>query len=503
MKTIALTSEPGNAVLVVLEEGTIQSYSLEEKQQWSMGRKAPGNSPDIVLLSAIAGRKHGNFLCMDGNWFFVDGGSINGTYYNGQKVERSTDDSVRPVPLRNGDVLRIDSSDLSQPDKRGVWMLFTTDPIGKQWINYPLDKHSDTYIGRDEECCQIVWEQPYISRKHAKITYMNGSYYISDCKSLAGTWVNGQRIEGSRILLEKDKISICDCHFLFTGNSIIYNKREDAIITRRDYKENVQQAPVVLQADITTKKVPDNSGHGMKELIRDVHLEVREGSLVALLGSSGAGKTTVMNCLNGMDTKGMEGKVSFYGEDLTENFNRLKFLIGSVPQEEVFHPMLTVEEELKEAAIIRLPADTKRKEIKMHVNNTIQQLGLDAVRKSKIHKCSGGEKKRVNIAIELVADRKLLCLDEPDAGLDPGMKKELFTILSRLAHEEGKSILVIIHDVSDIEMFDQIIMMAKVDNVGRLSFSGTPQECKEYFGTDIKEAYSLLSKNPEKYVKGR
>jgi ABC-type multidrug transport system ATPase subunit len=71
-----------------------------------------------------------------------------------------------------------------------------------------------------------------------------------------------------------------------------------------------------------------------------------------------------------------------------------------------------------------------------------------------------------------------------------------------LAHDEGKSILVIIHDVSEIDMFDQIIMMTKLDNVGRLAFSGTPEEARAYFGTELKEAYGLLAENPAAYVKG-
>ena len=121
-------------------------------------------------------------------------------------------------------------------------------------------------------------------------------------------------------------------------------------------------------------------------------------------------------------------------------------------------------------------------------------------RKNKISKCSGGERKRVNIGIELVADRQLLCMDEPDAGLDPGNKRKLFELLRKLAHEEQKTILAIIHDVSDIELFDKVIIMNKVDNIGRLAFNGTPKEAKEYFNADIKDIYTILANNPEKYI---
>jgi ABC-type multidrug transport system ATPase subunit len=375
-------------------------------------------------------------------------------------------------------------------------MLFTTVPLGAEWFRHSLEGKEEIVIGRDPDQCDLIIPKPYVSAVHAKIGKANGHYFVMDCGSMAGTWLHEKRLEHGMILKDKDMLQICDCMLVLLGHELVYNfntvQKSDSTAAKR----------VVLKADIETKKVPNNSGAGEKELIRDVHVEVKEGSLVALLGSSGAGKTTVMNCMNGMDTKGVKGEVLFQGEDLLLHFDRMKYLIGSVPQEEVFHPMLTVESELMDAAVIRLPSDTTRKEIRQHVDDTIRQLNLENVRKNKISKCSGGEKKRVNIAIELVADRQLLCLDEPDAGLDPGMKKELFTILARLAHEEGKSILVIIHDVSEIDMFDQIIMMTKLDNVGRLAFSGTPEEARAYFGTELKEAYGLLAENPAAYVKG-
>ena len=150
---------------------------------------------------------------------------------------------------------------------------------------------------------------------------------------------------------------------------------------------------------------------------------------------------------------------------------------------------------------MKLPRDTSKKEIADRVNMTLKQLGIENVRKNQIAKCSGGERRRVNIGIELVADRQLLCLDEPDAGLDPGNKKKLYETLRNLAHNEEKSILTIIHDVSEIDLFDQMLVLNKVDNVGRLAFMGTPQEARKYFETDeIKDVYDIMEKNPGKYI---
>ncbi len=258
----------------------------------------------------------------------------------------------------------------------------------------------------------------------------------------------------------------------------------------------------ILRADIRSKSVNNKNGPGKKVLIRDIQVEVKVGSLVALLGSSGAGKTTLMNCLNGSDQDMVDGTVYFMDKDLFPNFDRLKFYIGSVPQENRIHMQLSVEEEFREAAQLRLPSTTTDEEIEQRVNRTLELLNLTQVRGSKNQQLSGGEKKRVNIGIELVADRKLLCLDEPDAGLDPESKKELFTILRNLAHKNGKGILVIIHDVSEIDLFDQVIMLTKVDNVGRLAFSGPPAEALEHFGvTNLKDVYSKIKENPGLYIK--
>ena len=257
----------------------------------------------------------------------------------------------------------------------------------------------------------------------------------------------------------------------------------------------------VLIADIKTKKVKNNSGVGMKELIRDIHMEIREGSLVAMLGTAGAGKSTVMNCLNGMDLQGVEGRVLYQGVDLMKHFEEMKYLIGSVPQKKIFHAAFTPEEEFTQAAMLRLPADTSDAEIKRRVDRTLEMLSMTGVRKNRNSKLSGGEQTRVNVGIELVADRDLLCLDKPDQGLSPNYKHELFEIMQNLAHTYGKTVLSIIHDVSEIDMFDQVVMLAKVDGVGRLAFSGTPAEAREYFGVDIRDAYALLERDPKRFLK--
>lgn len=502
METQRYIVKTSDAKLVVLEYDNIRIFDLDKRPDWLIGRKHPESPrvPEISFDSMIVSRTHGWLEHIDDEWYYVDNPeNLNGTFLNGSLIERPAFGVRKPRTLKSGDILRIDNKDLNHVSKDGVLMMFTTQPVKREWTTFSLGGRS-AVIGRDPSC-DIVEPAPYMSAKHAKITYLDGRYFLSDCGSKAGTFLNGRQVDRSQPLREKDYISICDCNYFFLGDRLLFEKRDRAV-----EQENLRQSapsdrPVVLRADIETKKVKNNTGSGMKELIRDIHLEIRQGTLVALLGTAGAGKSTVMNCLNGMDLEGVQGSVIYRGVDLMKNFDQMKYLIGSVPQKKVFHKAFTPEQEFRLAARKRLPADMTDREIEERVNKTLEMLSMTGVRKNRNSKLSGGEQTRVNVGIELVADRDLLCLDEPDQGLSPNYKHELFQIMRSLAHNSGKSVLSIIHDVSEIDVFDQVIMLAKVGGVGRLAFSGTPAAAREFFGVDIRDAYALLEREPERFVR--
>lgn len=366
--------------------------------------------------------------------------------------------------------------------------------------SFSLNGKKQVVIGREENC-DLVANRGHIAKEHARITVEDGSYFLTDLGSEAGTYVNDERVSGTVRLSASDRISMADVNLLFTGNDVKYNKRASESRTEEVTSRTAGSRPVILQADIRSKRVRDYSGSGVKELIRNIRLDLREGTLVALLGTAGAGKTTVMNCLNGMDLQGVVGSVRYRGVDLMRDFERMKYMIGSVPQKKVFHGAFTPEEEFRQSAILRLPEDTSDKEIQRRVDKTLEMLSMTGVRRSRNSTLSGGEQTRVNVGIELVADRDLLCLDEPDQGLSPNYKHELFEILRGLAHDYGKTVLSIIHDVSEIDLFDQVIILAKAGGVGRLAFSGTPAQAREYFGADIRDVYALLEREPERFIK--
>lgn len=486
------------AKLIIMEGNALSVFSLDNGTEWPVGRaQSSMDSGKMVALHApIVSRYHGLLRKSGDSWYYIDNpANTNGTMYNGVKITAPNGQQGK-VRLYEGDLLRIDKQSGDHSNANAVLMLFTMSAAENRWEKHTIQGKKSVLIGRSPEC-DIVLNVPYVSGKHAMITAQDGGYYLSDCGSKAGTYLNRRRVGKMIRLRDKDCFSLADKVFFLIGDTI-YSMGASGNGALPGYTDD---RPVILRANIATKRVKNLSGPGMLELIRDIRLEIKQGTLVAMLGTAGAGKTTVMNCLNGMDLQGVEGSVIYRNVELMQNFDQMKSLIGSVPQQKIFHKTFTPEQEFRFAARKRLPGDTSKQEIETRVNKTLEMLSIQGVRKSQNCKLSGGEQTRVNVGIELVADRDLLCLDEPDQGLSPNYKHELFEILRRLAHESGKTMLCIIHDVSEIDMFDQVIMLAKKDRVGRLAFSGSPEEARRYFGVDIRDAYALLDKHPERYIR--
>ena len=485
------------AKLIIMDGNHLFTFPLDSQAEWPVIRASgPSENNVIALHSPIVSKYHAHLRKANGMWYYIDNpNNTNGTLYNGIRIS-APGGKAGKVRLFDGDLLRIDNQNSGHSNANAVLMMFSTSPMENQWQHLSIKGKKTVLIGRSPNC-DIVMSLPYLSAKHAQITLQNGAYYLNDCGSKAGTYLNHQRVTKPVCLRDKDCFSLADRVFFLIGDVIHYMPVTGFV----HHGAHSADKPVILRADIKTKRVKNNSGAGMRELIRDIHLEIRQGTLVAMLGTAGAGKTTVMNCLNGMDLQGVEGSVIYRNVELMQNFDQMKSLIGSVPQQKTFHKTFTPEMEFRFAARKRLPGDTTRQEIEDRVDKTLKMLSIQGIRSSQNSKLSGGEQTRVNVGIELVADRDLLCLDEPDQGLSPNYKHELFEILQRLAHESGKTMLCIIHDVSEIDLFDQVIMLAKKDGVGRLAFSGTPQEAKRFFGVDIRDAYTLLDKHPERYVR--
>lgn len=262
--------------------------------------------------------------------------------------------------------------------------------------------------------------------------------------------------------------------------------------TRDEHLEYLSGRPTIMEIDIDSKTVDG----GKKTLLKDINgIRIRQGSLVAILGVTGSGKTTLMNYLNGMEASGASGEVRFENRNILnwKKFLDVKHMIGSVPQENFLHNERRVERELAAAARDRLPKGTTTSEINEHIDKVLKELNLETVRERKIGRCSGGQKRRIMIATELVAERELLLLDEPEAGLDIGTKRELFETLKYLTCQLGRTIIVISHDISYIDYSDSVIFLKTENKIGTLAGFGTPNQIrKKYNAENLADIYDVV-----------
>ena len=221
-------------------------------------------------------------------------------------------------------------------------------------------------------------------------------------------------------------------------------------------------------------------------LLKDIALDIPNGSLVLLLGGSGSGKTTLVNAIIGYEKA--EATVLLNGSDIYKDYAQMKYRIGFVPQKNLIRGNDTVQRTVGDAALLRLPAQMSGQDRKTKMQEVMDLLGLSAGADGLVCKKSGGQLRRISIAMELVTDPELFVLDEPDSGLDGVIAREIFTKLRGIA-DEGKIVIVITHTPDRvIDLFDKVIVLGRDSGrVGRLAFYGSPQEAREFFGKETME----------------
>ncbi len=255
-----------------------------------------------------------------------------------------------------------------------------------------------------------------------------------------------------------------------------------------------------LTVDISERKVKD----GMKErrLLRDIHLSIPRGHMVLLLGGSGAGKTTFLNAVTGYEQA--DATILLDGKDIYKEYEMMKFDIGFVPQQDLMRSNDTVLRTLSDAGALRLPDNMNAAARKKRVQEVLESFGLAMLADTLVEKLSGGQRKRLSIAMEFISDPGLFILDEPDSGLDGVVARALFEKLRAIA-DEGRIVIVITHTPDRvIDLFDDVIVLAKdVDRTGRLAFYGPIKEAGEFFGKDGMEQILLSINQKEEGGEGR
>ena len=220
-----------------------------------------------------------------------------------------------------------------------------------------------------------------------------------------------------------------------------------------------------------------------KVLLDGITFPLAERSMMAVIGPAGAGKSTLLNALTGK-RPATTGSVFYDYRDLYDNYDELRQRIGLVPQESVTHDQLTAKTALGYQAELRFPPDTGEQERNQRVGEVLDELSMTRHAETRIDRLSGGQKKRVNIGMELLTKPTLLFLDEPTSPLDPHLKRDMFTQMRKMADKtaaQGQSVIVITHDVES-KLIDQCDRLIVLQPGGKMAYFGPPGDGLRFFG---------------------
>ncbi len=416
----------------------------------------------IVIDIATVSAEHAIIEYADGGYRLTDRGSRNGTFVNGRRINIHM--------LRDGDIVRIG-------DARGNSVSVTYHaghaPQATALEQFDLAAHDTLTIGRDPDC-DLTLDSPLVSRRHARLEPAGPTHDLIDLGSTNGSYVNSERID-RRTLHAGDIVQIGPYRLTYQPGEI-----SQVVHTQRGR----------LDALHLTRRVD----HG-RLILDDVSLSIAPREFVAIVGASGSGKSTLLNALSGFDPA--EGHVLLNGDDFYLHFDLYRSLIGYVPQDDIIHRELPVGQALRYAAQLRLPHDTSEGEIESRIERVLAEVEMEAQHDQIVGRLSGGQRKRVSIGLELLAEPGIFFLDEATSGLDPGLEKKLMYTLRRLA-DGGRTIVLVTHATANIKQCDHVAFLSE----GRLAFFGPPASALDFFGvTDFADIYGEIENDPAVWEK--
>ncbi|WP_030908877.1 FHA domain-containing protein [Streptomyces sp. NRRL F-5126] len=488
----------GHGVPELVLELNGRSWTLDPSRSYTLGRDP---ASDLVVDDARVSWRHATVARDGRGWAIEDHGSTNGTYAEGRRVQRmevgpgsalrlgnATDGplltltaaarpvatasaaqaSAYPSPAAQAPAYQAPVAQrqmpVQQPPQGGG-------PVPRQQDGQPApgDRNPTTFhqvalgrvmrIGRALEN-ELVVSDLQVSRLHAEFTATpDGRFEIHDLGSHNGTYVNGERIpkSGTVSIGQGDVVGVGHSAFRLVGDRL---------------EEFVDTGEVSFSARHLTVTVD-----GGKQILKDVSFGVPEKSLVGVIGPSGSGKSTLLKALTGYRPAD-QGDVLYDNRNLYKQFAELRRRIGLVPQEDILHKELSVKRALKYAAKLRFPGDTAEAERAARIDEVLRELKLDIHKDKKVSSLSGGQRKRVSVALELLTKPSLIFLDEPTSGLDPGMDRDVMQLLRGLA-DDGRTVLVVTHSVAELAICDKLLVMAPG---GAVAYFGPPGEALNFFG---------------------
>jgi ABC-type multidrug transport system ATPase subunit len=328
----------------------------------------------------------------------------------------------------------------------------------------PLD-HNLT-VGRQAMPGQVILDHPNVSRRHAAFEIVDGTILLRDLGGANGTYVNGERLRGARLLAMGDRIDIGPFQLTFDGTAL----------TRVGRVGNVELLVRGVSYDVHRRR----AGEVPTRILHDANLRILPSEFVAIIGANGSGKSTLMNIMAGRVLPS-KGAVLLNDCDLHANFQALKQDIAFVPQQDVLHEQLTLRQALGYTAQLRLPPDTTVEQRRAAVNDAARSVDLLDRVDQRVGALSGGQKKCASLASEIINRPNLLLLDEVTSGLDESTDRQIMRQLRRLA-DDGVTIIVVTHTLANVPEFcDKVVCMG---HGGQLTFVGTPSEVLDFFAVD-------------------
>ncbi|MFF3244592.1 FHA domain-containing protein [Streptomyces sp. NPDC002870] len=436
---------------------------------------------DVVIDDARVSWHHAVLRPEADHWTIEDEDSKNGTYADGRRIHEggigpgtvirfgNPADGPRAVLVdRNpppGAQAPARPSAVSMPSETGTFRQPTTvRPLSARTVR----------IGRESDN-DLVIDDLVVSRRHAELRALpDGTYEIVDLGSHNGTFLNGRPV-AQALVSPRDIVGIGHSAFCLVGDQL------QEYVDTGDVSLDVQGLAVAVD-------------RGRKTLLDDVSFPVGEKCLLAVVGPSGAGKSTLLNALTGLRPAD-QGTVLYDGRDLYHDYAELRQRIGLVPQDDILHSQLSVRRALGYAAELRFPQDTAKTERQDRVAEVMRELGLEQRAAQPIHSLSGGQRKRVSVALELLTKPSLLFLDEPTSGLDPGMDRSVMHMLRGLA-DDGHTVIVVTHSVLSLDVCDRLLVLAPG---GRIAYYGPPDDALAFFGFEQwPEAFEAFENDPDR-----
>ncbi len=328
-------------------------------------------------------------------------------------------------------------------------------------------------IGRSP-AMNIVLPDPQVGEHHVDLVRRKDGWGLLDAESGRPTVLNSRPVTAAPFGPEDElRVGPFRARLGPDDTLVIHNDRVFTALSARNLTRTIK------------------SGAGSVSLLDDVSFTVFSGEVIAMVGPSGAGKTTLLNAIAGV-TPADSGEVLFDGRDFHAMLEVDRSQVGTVPQDDIVHPELTVEESLHFSGRLRFPPNTPDADLQNSVSRVLEELGIDHIRASRIGDAmrrgiSGGQRKRVNLGQELLSrSTRVLFLDEPTSGLDPRAAQDIVRLVRQLA-DRGRIVFLVTHDLSPQVMaqVDHLLVLAPG---GRVAFFGPPQQACKYFGVATPDA---------------